>query len=64
MTPEQFCYWLQGFVKIKEDDTSPTLAEWVRITDHLQLVFKKETQILKKPLSFIPYSLNEGEPIC
>lgn len=41
MTPEQFCYWLQGYVEIRE--STPTPAEWLIITEHLKLVFKKET---------------------
>lgn len=44
MTPEQFCYWLQGFVEINGPArTHPTPQEWVVIKDHLALVFKKET---------------------
>ena len=59
MTPEQFCYWLQGFVELGGDsgedyDTGrcsdlecckPYITEeqWAMIKEHLQLVFKKET---------------------
>lgn len=41
MTPEQFTYWLQGFVEIS--GSRPTDKEWQTIKDHIQTVFKKET---------------------
>lgn len=41
MTPEQFAYWLQGFVELQGSE--PTAEQWLQIKDHLQLVFKKET---------------------
>lgn len=41
MTPEQFAYWLQGFVEIR--GSVPTSAEWDVIKDHLATVFKKVT---------------------
>jgi hypothetical protein len=44
MTPEQFVYWLQGFVEIREkQEVGLTEREWDIIKDHLQTVFKKET---------------------
>jgi hypothetical protein len=42
MTPENFCYWLQGFMEIQEPTTIGADKVQV-IKDHLQLVFKKET---------------------
>lgn len=48
MTPDQFTYWLQGFVEIAEG-TQPTEAQWKIIKDHLQLVFKKETPVYQSP---------------
>lgn len=42
MTPEQFAYWLQGFVELGQG-TMPTEAQWKSIQDHLQTVFKKVT---------------------
>lgn len=39
MTPEQFCYWLQGRAELVP--TPPNEAEWTAIRDHLQAVFKK-----------------------
>jgi hypothetical protein len=41
MTPEQFTYWLQGFVEIR--GSAPTAGEWDVIKDHLATVFKKVT---------------------
>lgn len=47
MTPEQFCYWLQGFAEITGANvgfgSNPQPHEWEVIKDHLALVFKKET---------------------
>lgn len=42
MTPEQFCYWLQG--KAELDPNPPTPEQWDSIREHLSLVFKKETK--------------------
>lgn len=42
MTPEQFCYWMQGFAELNGGDM-PTEAQWKSINDHLQTVFKKVT---------------------
>lgn len=41
MTPEQFTYWLQGFVEL--NDGAPTEAQWKSIKEHLQSVFHKTT---------------------
>ncbi len=41
MTPEQFCYWLQGRAELVP--TPPSEAEWTAIRDHLGAVFKKVT---------------------
>jgi len=43
MTPEQFSYWLQGFVEIQET-TAPSERQWEIIKDHLQQVFNKKTR--------------------
>ena len=40
MTPEQFCYWLQGRAEMQPDNP-PSAGEWKVIADHLQLVFQK-----------------------
>lgn len=42
MTPEQFCYWLQGFVEMNPN-AMLTHTQWVIIKDHLKLVMNKQT---------------------
>ena len=42
MTPEQFCYWLQGFVELS-GDCLPTQEQWKSIREHMQTVFQKVT---------------------
>ncbi len=41
MTPEQFTYWLQGFVEL--NGAMPNETQWLQIKDHLKLVFEKRT---------------------
>ncbi|HEK1349010.1 TPA: hypothetical protein SMQ84_005633 [Pseudomonas aeruginosa] len=41
MTPEQFAYWLQGFVEL--NGAPPNETQWLQIKDHLKLVFDKQT---------------------
>lgn len=41
MTPEQFCYWLNGFGELTTD--APTPEQWKAIKEHLETVFTKET---------------------
>lgn len=43
MTPEQFCYWLQGIAEAGNTTVQPTPQQWTIIKDHLQTVFKKVT---------------------
>jgi hypothetical protein len=42
MTPENFCYWLQGLLEIG-DPSELNMTQVEIIKDHLNLVFKKET---------------------
>jgi hypothetical protein len=47
MTPENFCYWLQGYFEISRATGQPLVVtdkEIKVIEEHLQLVFKKETR--------------------
>jgi hypothetical protein len=46
VTPEQFCYWLQGRAEMQPDNP-PSAEEWKIIAEHLQLVFRKETGVKK-----------------
>lgn len=42
MNPDQFTYWLQGFVELTGGQM-PEEEQWKSICDHLQTVFKKVT---------------------
>lgn len=42
MTPEQFAYWLQGFVELN-GGKQPTPAQWKSIKEHIAEVFTKVT---------------------
>jgi hypothetical protein len=53
MTPEQFCYWMQGFTELS-GGLPPTAEQWKSIGEHLQTVFKKETPPVGSPLSYPP----------
>lgn len=48
MTPEQFCYWLQGFAENCRV-VPPNQGQWESIVDHLNLVLKKETPVRMVP---------------
>lgn len=43
MTPENFTYWLQGFVELN-GDKNPNDEQWKMIVKHLQLVFTNVTK--------------------
>jgi hypothetical protein len=47
MTPEQFAYWLQGFVELTQGQT-PNPAPWKSIQAHLNTVFNKVTPPVKE----------------
>lgn len=47
MTPENFCYWLQGCLEISNPRSLNELETQI-IKDHLALVFKKETPVRHK----------------
>ena len=42
MTPEQFCYWLQGRAEL-QPDVPLSDAEWKSVREHLATVFVKVT---------------------
>lgn len=54
MTPEQFCYWLQGFMEMTDRgrEGGPVMGidhtQTMMIRDHLDLVFNKVTPDRKK----------------
>lgn len=43
MTPEQFCYWIQGLLECKTGDEPLSLKETQAVRDHLAIVFTKVT---------------------
>lgn len=43
MTPEQFCYWLQGYFELSPDTDRLSQREHI-IRDHLKTVFEKKTR--------------------
>lgn len=43
ITPESFCYWLQGFFELTDWSGELTEDQVEMIKEHLQLVFTKET---------------------
>lgn len=63
MTPEQFCYWLQGFAEIS--GSAPNPNEWERIKDHLATVFNKVTPKYDPIINPItgPYKPYTGDPL-
>lgn len=59
MTPEQFCYWLQGFAELNTK-MPPNPTQWRQIQDHLNTVFTKVTPSYPtinpvNPMNPLPY---------
>ena len=42
MTPDQFVYWMQGFVELADTETL-SKTQWQVVKDHLKLVLTKVT---------------------
>jgi hypothetical protein len=59
MTPEQFCYWLQGRAEL-QPDTPPSADEWGMIREHLATVFNKVTPPMRQFTP--PYRDTTGVP--
>lgn len=53
MTPEQFAYWLKGFVEIQNPETLDKDQLQI-IKDHLELVFDKVTPVRLPPKATPP----------
>lgn len=49
MTPEQFAYWLQGFMELSGESATFTPAQVKMIREHLATVFVKVTPPLAPP---------------
>lgn len=56
MTPESFCYWLQGFFEMHEGKVKLSSKQIRMIRDHLDLVFEKGGSTGE------PNSVPEGQP--
>ena len=75
MTPEQFVYWLQGFMEMA-DPKELNKVQTVQIKDHLKLVFDKKTPEVslpmiqrEEPFRITPYTITcDGNemitPVC
>lgn len=66
LTPEQFCYWLKGFVEMNPE-AMITHTQWLILKDHLNLVFKKETPLRQFPNFATPGTIppmNPGLVVC
>ena len=59
MTPENFCYWLQGLLEIG-DPSELNMTQVEIIKEHLNLVFKKETKTPAK-IKLSDYLLSPNE---
>ena len=59
MTPEQFCYWLQGMMECRSDGDSFSHKETLVIRDHLTAVFTKITQDRSDVVELPPAELEE-----
>ena len=53
MTPENFAYWLKGWVEL-QNPTEITKEQLQIIQDHLNLVFRKETPQYEEAKYFDP----------
>lgn len=53
MNPEQFAYWLQGYVELN-GGKMPTEAQWKSIKEHLAEVFVKVTPPVDPPPTKTP----------
>lgn len=59
MTPEQFCYWFQGFAELNPEP--PTKEQWQAMREHVETVFKKVTPPLQP--TKIPVPKEEVKPL-
>lgn len=48
MSPQDFCFWFQGFVELTGGQTRPSETQWEAIKQHLSLVFDKQTMTMEQ----------------
>lgn len=49
MTPQDFCYWLQGYLELTEGQSQGLdLTQTLIVREHLKLVFDKQTKEIDK----------------
>jgi hypothetical protein len=63
MTPEQFCYWLQGFIEVSKAKEIKA-EQLTEIRNHLDTVFKKVTPTVGAPASSLHDLLTGVHPFC
>jgi len=57
MTPENFCYWLQGLFEV-QNPRALTEAQTAVVKEHLQTVFNKRTKkTVERPKSLPPQAI-------
>jgi len=61
MTPENFCYWLQGYIELS-NCKSLTPEQTQMISNHLQLVFNPICKIKDETYKFEPFKKFEQDP--
>jgi len=66
VTPEQFCYWLQGFFEVAGSDDKLILSEQrvQVIRDHLTLVLDKRTPERQALSDFVRSLPSDPKRIC
>jgi hypothetical protein len=66
MTPENFCYWLNGFFELTGQDKELFPRQYDIIRDHLSLVFNKLTPIVAEPYDILktPHTGEVHRPLC
>lgn len=66
MSATEFCYWLQGYVELQPEGklTGLSADQMKVISEHLQLVFKKVTQVADQSVKteWIPATPYLGGP--
>jgi hypothetical protein len=61
MTPQEFTYWLQGYMEVADPETIGE-KETAMIKEHLALVFNKVTTTIKEDVPFCSPKEGTGTP--